>query len=154
MKNASCKPGTFKGCRIFQILFMNLLLILLRPATTFGQNLGQDLLSDKDPHPMSDLSKPNYLQPIIDPEFGFFGRPEYDLGVMIGHLHLAGLEPRSIETVWTSYSETAGFNHSLALQFAGMEIMRRLIGVAQLPLSAELKRKTELLRLSEQLIVG
>jgi 5-methylthioribose kinase len=91
---------------------------------------------------------------VIDPEFGFFGRAEYDVGVMIGHLHLAGLEERSIESVWASYGEGDGFNHTLALQFAGMEIMRRLIGVAQLPLSADLDRKAELLHVSERLVLG
>ncbi len=90
---------------------------------------------------------------VIDPEFGFFGLAEYDVGVMIGHLHLAGLAAQWIESVWASYGEAGGFNRALALQFAGMEIMRRLIGVAQLPLSADLGRKGELLQLSERLVL-
>ena len=42
----------------------------------------------------------------------------------------------------------------LALQFAGMEIMRRLIGVAQLPLAADLSRKEALLATSRDLVLG
>lgn len=91
---------------------------------------------------------------VIDPEFGFFGQAEYDVGVMTGHLHLAGLEAGCIESVWAAYGAAGGFKRSLALQFAGMEIMRRLIGVAQLPLSADLGRKVELLQLSERLVLG
>jgi 5-methylthioribose kinase len=37
--------------------------------------------------------------------------------------------------------------------YAGVEIMRRLIGVAQLPLSFGIDRKRSLLRLSRRLVV-
>ena len=73
---------------------------------------------------------------------------------LIGHLHLAGVDAQCIESVWTTYGEAGGFNRSLTLRFAGMEIMRRLIGVAQLPLPADLRRKAELLQLSERLVLG
>jgi 5-methylthioribose kinase len=41
----------------------------------------------------------------------------------------------------------------LAHQFAGVEIMRRLIGVAQLPFPAPFERKRELLHRSRQLLL-
>ena len=78
---------------------------------------------------------------IIDPEFCFAGAPEFDLGVLIAHLHLA-CEPR----------EVFGQN-SLALAFAGVEIMRRLIGVAQLTLPYGLEVKVKLLALSRDLVL-
>lgn len=43
---------------------------------------------------------------------------------------------------------------ALARQFAGVEIMRRLIGVAQLPLVADLNQKEELLNLSRDLVLA
>jgi len=43
---------------------------------------------------------------------------------------------------------------ALARQFAGVEIMRRLIGVAQLPLQASLDRKQELLGHARELVLG
>jgi len=39
-------------------------------------------------------------------------------------------------------------------RFAGVEIMRRLIGVAQLPLECGIERKGALLRLSRDLVLG
>ena len=39
-------------------------------------------------------------------------------------------------------------------KFAGVEIMRRLIGLAQLPVIFDLERKAELLRLSKALVLG
>jgi len=122
-----------------------------RLGTIYLQN--GDVLLHGDYFPGSWLKHGNSFA-IIDPEFGFFGRAEYDVGVMIGHLHLAGLEARCLESVWAAYGETGGFNRTLALQFAGMEIMRRLFGVAQLPLAADLGRKAELLQLSERLVLG
>ena len=42
---------------------------------------------------------------------------------------------------------------ALVAGYAGVEIMRRLIGVAQLPLSYDIDRKRSLLRLSRRLVV-
>ena len=55
--------------------------------------------------------------------------------------------------VFDYYTAPPAFRPELALGFAGMEIMRRLIGVAQLPLTAELAFKEQLLYLSTQLLL-
>lgn len=71
---------------------------------------------------------------IIDPEFGFHGRAEYDVGVWLGHLVLAG-QPEVLLDVWReSYRVPAGYDESLAIRLAGVEVIRRLLGYAQLPL--------------------
>jgi 5-methylthioribose kinase len=77
---------------------------------------------------------------VIDPEFCFLGTPAFDYGVLLAHLHLGrqSLELPGID--------------STARAFAGVEIMRRLIGVAQLPLDAGLEEKRELLALSRRLV--
>jgi 5-methylthioribose kinase len=81
---------------------------------------------------------------VIDPEFCFFGPPEYDLGVMLAHLKMAQQPDADIETVMTQYS--GGVNERLVVQWEGMEIIRRIIGLAQLPLDLTLEEKEELLK--------
>jgi len=82
---------------------------------------------------------------IIDPEFCFFGLPEFELGVMIAHLHLARC-PDSLAS--------PSINGNLIRSFAGVEIMRRLIGVAQLPLPYGLEEKQRLLELSQRMVLA
>jgi len=90
---------------------------------------------------------------VIDPEFCFYGPPEWDLGVMAAHLHFAGQSPSSINRVFSRYAEATSLDRSLALRFAGVEIMRRLIGLAQLPVKFSLERKRELLQLSQTMVL-
>ena len=85
---------------------------------------------------------------IIDPEFCFFGPPEFDLGVLLAHLKLAQ-QPEDIQS-----AIVAGYGHqidpSLLGQFQGIEIIRRLIGLAQLPLDIDLMEKETLLAFAYQ----
>lgn len=81
---------------------------------------------------------------VIDPEFCFFGLPEFDYGVWIAHLRLSGSQAE------VSFS---GLDAGLVRGFAGVEIMRRLIGVAQLPVHCEIEEKRELLELSRKLVL-
>lgn len=90
---------------------------------------------------------------IIDPEFSFCGPPEFDVGVLMGHLHLSNQPVRTVESVRSFYTPSSGFDWRLANQFAGVEIMRRLIGVAQLPLTASLETKQRLLETSRRLVL-
>jgi 5-methylthioribose kinase len=123
------------------------------------ERLGQCYLADGpvllhgDFYPGSWLYTPDGPA-ILDPEFGFFGEAEYDVGVFIGHLLLAGAAPSVAGAVFAYYVPPGDFNRARALQYAGMELMRRLIGVAQLPLSASLARKIALLRLSKRLVLN
>lgn len=90
---------------------------------------------------------------IIDSEFAFFGRPEFDVGVFLAHLYLSN-QPDGLDREWNqAYQPVPAFNRKLMFQFAGVEIMRRIIGYAQLPLICGLKRKLELLNLSRKLVL-
>lgn len=93
---------------------------------------------------------------VIDPEFCFCGDAEFDVGVLGAHLLLAGEPAVRAEAVFTLYEPRADgrFSRALARQYAGVEIMRRLIGVAQIPtLGADLARKTALLAQSRRLVL-
>lgn len=82
---------------------------------------------------------------IIDPEFAFFGRPEFDVGVCFAHLHLSKQPADICAALLEEYQPQDGFDWALAFGFAGCEVMRRLIGVAQLPLELDLSSKQALL---------
>lgn len=71
---------------------------------------------------------------IIDPEFGFVGPAEFDLGVFIAHLTFAGWTSNAQQKLLQSYQPPANFNAQLAAQFGAVEVMRRLLGVAKLPM--------------------
>ena len=86
---------------------------------------------------------------VIDPEFCFLGVPEFDPGVMLAHLAL-GLQP---EASARRVLDAVRGDHSGVLGFAGIEIMRRLIGVAQLPLPYGVETKSRLLDLSRSLVL-
>ena len=91
---------------------------------------------------------------VIDPEFCFFGPPEFDVGVFLAHLSLARQPFQIRERVSQTYRADEWFDGDLAARFAGAEVMRRLLGVAQLPLSATLAEKQRWLARSRQLVCG
>lgn len=82
---------------------------------------------------------------VIDPEFGFFGRAEFDLGVLLAHLKLAQQDSALQKQALTLYQAPADFDPVLMRVFMGAEILRRLLGLAQLPLSLSLGQKEALL---------
>ena len=93
---------------------------------------------------------------VIDPEFCFCGDAEFDLGVFAAHLLLAGEPAERAEQVLSLYRPAAAsVSPELARQYAGVEMMRRLIGVAQIPtLRVDLARKSALLELSRKLVMN
>ncbi|HUU35199.1 MAG TPA: phosphotransferase [Vicinamibacterales bacterium] len=91
---------------------------------------------------------------VIDPEFCFAGAPEFDYGVMAAHLMLAGQDDELVRRI-TGAALAQGLEADLVAGFAGVEVMRRLIGVAQLPkLSLPLAAKAALLDRSRRLVLG
>jgi len=88
---------------------------------------------------------------IIDPEFSFIGFRELDLGVMTAHLLMATMDASSLATVIELYKGEV--NNILVSQVAGIEIMRRLIGLAQLPLQRTIGEKDYLLQLARKMIL-
>ena len=89
---------------------------------------------------------------IIDPEFCFLGAREFDYGVMFAHLALARVGVESAQRV-VGASDGEQLDERKMLGFAGTEIMRRLIGVAQLPLPHGIDAKRYLLDLSRSLVL-
>ncbi len=78
---------------------------------------------------------------IIDPEFCFSGPVEFDLGVYMAHLHFCGWKRSEIEEAMHAYGP---FDITLARGFMGTEILRRIFGVAQLPLKSDIEYKRNL----------
>jgi 5-methylthioribose kinase len=90
---------------------------------------------------------------IIDPEFCFYGPAEFEIGVLVAHLYLARQQESLIQDAVTRYASQRRLNERTVRQYAGVEIMRRLIGVAQLPLPYGLEEKEKLLSLSRRLVM-
>jgi 5-methylthioribose kinase len=91
---------------------------------------------------------------MIDPEFGFVGRPEFELGVTVAHLKMAKQTDGLIKDIFVYYHFDSKFDGSLFSKFAGMEIIRRVIGLAQLPLEMTLKERLSLLDEAHDLILN
>ncbi len=104
---------------------------------------GGDFLLHGDYFPGSWLLSRSGVK-IIDPEFGFSGPREFDLGVMLAHLWLIG-ESDVLETMTRCYAQWGDLDQKLVWGFAGVEVLRRILGVAQLPLSRDLNQKRSLI---------
>ena len=87
----------------------------------------------------------------IDPEFCFLGPAEYDLGVLMAHFLFTDHEAL-LPVFRAMYGGRCDWR--LVGAFAGAELMRRVIGVAQLPLQADLERKRDWLEQSGELVCG
>ena len=104
-----------------------------------------------DFYPGSWLDVPSGIK-VIDPEFGFAGDAEFDLGVFLAHLDL-GQQPESLkQQVLSAYCHR--FDLDLVQQYRGVEILRRLIGITQLPVDLTLSQKRELLEAARDFILN
>ncbi|MDW5290098.1 phosphotransferase [Formosa sp. PL04] len=119
--------------------------------------IGRKYLSDGttllhgDYYPGSWMTKNDHIY-IIDPEFSFLGFPEFDLGVFAAHSILISQNKNALFSIEKIYPYN--IDKELLAQITGIEIMRRLIGLAQLPLSLSLKEKESLLQLAYNLIMN
>jgi 5-methylthioribose kinase len=86
---------------------------------------------------------------VIDPEFAFHGPREYDPAVAMAHFFLAG-QPTTARQWWEACAVLWPMNEAWFSRFAAAEVMRRLIGYAQLPLTLENGRRAALLRRAVQ----
>ena len=91
---------------------------------------------------------------VIDPEFCFYGLREFDLGVFLAHMYLTQQKESTIAYIKENYYSFEELNTTILNGFIGAEIMRRLIGLAQLPLKMELKTKATLLTFARDLILN
>jgi 5-methylthioribose kinase len=104
-----------------------------------------------DYYPGSWIASENGIK-IIDPEFSFMGYAEFDLGVLIAHLYLTGHSKETMDKIFSFYERPQIFDNALVAGFAGTEILRRLLGVAQLPLVLSLQEKQETLQIAAEWI--
>jgi 5-methylthioribose kinase len=90
---------------------------------------------------------------VIDSEFAFLGDREFDLGVMLAHLKLAKVSQLLINEIQNLYKRNAQIDQILLNQYMGAEILRRLIGLAQLPLHLSLEDKKQFCEEATSLIL-
>lgn len=117
------------------------------------QELGQRYLSSGpcllhgDFYPGSWLVRGEAVH-VIDPEFCFAGSPEFDLGVLLAHLRFAQVaDAEALIQAGYSRDDDVGLELDWALvrAFAAVEVVRRLLGVAQLPLPLDFAQRLQLL---------
>ncbi len=89
---------------------------------------------------------------VIDPEFAFCGDREFDLGVMIAHLKMAQQPTSLINRVLENYIHRVDIK--LLNAYIGCEVLRRIIGLAQLPLELGLEEKKTLCYEAQTLILA
>ena len=123
------------------------------------KNLGRTYLADglyllHGDYYLGSFLRTNDGVKIIDPEFCFYGYAEFDLGVLIAHLKMSEQSNEAIELAIANYEKADDFNEKLFNQFIGAEIMRRIIGLAQLPLTLTLDKRINLLSESKSLITS
>lgn len=110
-----------------------------------------DVLLHGDFYPGSWLATDDGLY-IIDPEFCWIGPAEWDIGVLLAHLRLSQQPLEYDQCFINRYGYD--LDEVLLKQITGVEIMRRLIGVAQLPLALTLCDKKAMLEYSYDLVMG
>ncbi|MEO0897059.1 MAG: phosphotransferase [Bacteroidota bacterium] len=91
---------------------------------------------------------------IIDPEFCFYGQAEFDVSVTLAHMLMAEQSSSIQEQVLKDYEAPEDFSQGVVYKLAGIEIMRRLIGLAQLPLPLDLNQKEALLKEAYKMVMS
>ena len=86
---------------------------------------------------------------VIDPEFSHLGFKEFDLGVMAAHLTMITESEDYLNKIIKAYSEN--IDKSIFYKVSGIEIIRRIIGLAQLPLDMSLNAKEKLLNIAKKI---
>lgn len=115
---------------------------------------GGNMLSHGDYYPGSWLHAEDGIR-IIDPEFCFLGPREFDLGVLIAHRILCHGSAKldDVQPILVRYGHDS-IDRTLLLKFAGCEIIRRLLGVAQLPINANLDQRLRWLQVARELVLA
>jgi 5-methylthioribose kinase len=74
--------------------------------------------------------------------------------VFIAHLLLARQDPKSIRQFLARYQPPSSHDDRRMMQWTGTEILRRLIGYAQLPLNLTIEEREELLKRATHLVLN
>lgn len=97
-----------------------------------------------DFYPGSLLSSAKGLK-VIDPEFSFVGPEEWDIAIFTAHLFLSNTPAGLINSALDQYHKTSDFNDIRFAGYLGTEILRRLLGLAQVPVDLTLNKKSRLI---------
>lgn len=125
------------------------------------QELGRAFLADGPCLVHGDFFPGSWLRSakgirIIDPEFCFCGDSQYDLGCAIGHLILAN-QPRVAGEALLDFYGGGHLRSVVAetavVRYAAVEIARRILGVAQLPIPPSTTQRRDLIRRSRKAMV-
>ncbi len=119
-----------------------------------GSHDSATVLLHGDFYPGSWLKHPSTGTKVIDPEFAFLGPPEFDVGVLRAHLTMCGFGPSELTNLLDNYTTPKGFSDLLVKAFSGIEVIRRLLGVAQLPLCATIETKVAWLKSARAMVLG
>ncbi|GJM29799.1 MAG: methylthioribose kinase [Cyclobacteriaceae bacterium] len=126
-------------------------LIQDKPLVRRIDDLGSNYLSTGscllhgDYYPGS-LLKSNESLKVIDPEFSFLGPEEWDIAVFTAHLFLSGTPLDLIQDAISRFNRSKHFDMARFAGFTGTEILRRLLGLAQLPIDCSVKEKSHLVK--------
>lgn len=112
---------------------------------------GQHLLHG-DFFPGSFMKTANGIK-IIDPEFCFFGPPEFEIGVFLAHLKMADQSEALIEKAKNLYAAKAPLDKTSTAKFCAVEVLRRILGLAQLPLEIDLNKRKKLIEEARECLV-
>ena len=111
-----------------------------------------DYLLHGDFYPASVLESQSGLK-IIDAEFSFFGIKEWDVAVFCAHLLMCAEAHNQAQTFLDRYLALNEADKNLIKAFCGVEILRRMIGVAQVDFKISLEQKLSLARHAKNLIL-
>ena len=90
---------------------------------------------------------------VIDPEFAFCGAPEFDVAVAVAHLAMAS-QSRDAAAALADAAGGSQLRSDWVAQFAGAEAIRRILGVAQLPLPPSTGRRARVLEAARHAVVS
>jgi 5-methylthioribose kinase len=121
--------------------------------------LGQQYLADGEKLLHGDFFPGSWLRTesgikIIDPEFCFFGSPEFEVGICLAHLKMADQSEGLIELALNTYKANAPLDEESCKAFMAGEILRRILGLAQLPLEIDLTKRTTLMQEARSILVN
>lgn len=91
---------------------------------------------------------------IIDPEFCFFGIREFEMGVFLAHLKMADQPEELLRKAINLHTIHAPLDKDLCEKFTAVEILRRILGLAQLPLEINLTKRKALVMAARKKIIS
>ena len=94
---------------------------------------------------------------VIDPEFCFYGDAEYDVGVCLAHLRMSEQDfdfAKAFLAAYVGSVHESRLDMDWVARYAAVEVMRRIIGVAQLPIPPTEGLRARLLKHSRKALMG